>query len=162
MLVLVTVGCDAAEPSPSAAGARPSFVVIDSFDPARPTIKRLDPALLAAVEAAAEDASEEGITMRITSGWRSRAHQERLLTEAIARYGSGAEALRFVATPDTSAHVTGNAVDIGPVPAAEWLGAHGSSYGLCQVFANERWHFELATRPGGQCPEMLPDSSYRH
>lgn len=152
MLALVTAGC----------GAHPALVLLDSLDPARPTIKRLDPALLAAVEAAAQDASDEGIRLRVTSGWRSRAHQERLLTEAIEKYGSGAEALRYVATPDTSAHVTGDAVDIGPAPGAEWLGAHGSSYGLCQVFANERWHFELATTPGGECPEMLPDSSYRH
>ena len=139
VLALVTVGCDAA----------------------RPTVERLDPALLAAVDAAAQDAADQGLQLRVTSGWRSRAHQERLLTEAIRKYGSGAEALRYVATPDTSAHVTGDAVDVGPVSAAQWLGAHGSSYGLCQVFANERWHFELLTTPGGQCPEMLPDSSYR-
>ena len=35
------------------------------------------------------------------------------------------------------------------------------TYGLCQIFANERWHFELATEPGGACPPMYPDSSYR-
>jgi hypothetical protein len=68
---------------------------------------------------------------------------------------------RWVATPDTSAHVTGDAVDIGPPNAAAWLDEHGSSYGLCRVFANETWHFELATEPGGACPEMLPDGSYR-
>ena len=32
----------------------------------------------------------------------------------------------------------------------------------CQVFANERWHFELATTAGGRCPPMLPDNSYRN
>lgn len=97
--------------------------------------------------------------MVITSGWRSRAHQ-RLFAEAVSRYGGEQEALRYVSTPDTSAHVTGDAVDIGPTDADDWLSRHGADYGLCQVFANEIWHFELATTPGGSCPDMLPDSSY--
>ena len=96
-----------------------------------------------------------------TSGWRSRAHQQRLFDEAVSTYGSVPEALRYVATPDTSAHVTGDAVDIGPTDAAVWLGEHGSAYGLCQIFANEIWHFELATTQGGRCPDMFPDGSYR-
>jgi len=52
-------------------------------------------------------------------------------------------------------------VDIGPTAADDWLIQHGADYGLCQTFANEIWHFELATVPGGRCPDMLPDSSYR-
>ncbi len=121
----------------------------------------LDPDLLAAVEAAAHDAQQDGVTLVITSGWRSRAHQQRLLDEAVTKYGSEEAARRFVSTPDSSAHVTGDAVDIGPTAADDWLSRHGAAYGLCQVFANEIWHFELATTPGGQCPEMYPDSSYR-
>jgi hypothetical protein len=58
-----------------------------------------------------------------------------------------------------SHHVTGHAVDIGPVDAASWLVQHGSDYGLCQVYANELWHFELVTTPGGQCRPLLPDAS---
>ena len=61
-----------------------------------------------------------------------------------------------MATPGTSSHVTGRAVDIGPLEAQLWLMENGSSYGLCQMFTNERWHFELAT----SCPDMLPDASY--
>lgn len=127
-----------------------------------PTVRgHLDPDLRDAVRAARRDAAAEGVTMRITSGWRSRAHQQRLFDEAVETYGSVEEARRYVATPDSSAHVTGDAVDIGPTNASVWLGEHGSAYGLCQVFANEIWHFELATDPGGECPEMLPDGSYR-
>jgi LAS superfamily LD-carboxypeptidase LdcB len=132
-----------------------------AIDPHQPTVRRLDPALRAAVQAAAADAREDGVALSVTSGWRSRVHQQHLLDQAIAHYGSEAEARRFVATPQTSAHVTGDAVDIGPAAADDWLSRHGSAYGLCQVFANERWHFELATSPGGRCPPMLPDSSYR-
>ena len=131
------------------------------FNVDEPTIGNLDPDLLDAIEAAARDAQDDGVRLLITSGWRSREHQQRLFDEAVSTYGSEEEALRYVSTPDTSAHVTGDAVDIGPTEADDWLSQHGADYGLCQIFANEIWHFELATAPGGRCPDMLPDSSYR-
>ncbi|MDQ1724181.1 MAG: zinc D-Ala-D-Ala carboxypeptidase [Frankiaceae bacterium] len=131
------------------------------FNVDRPTIGNLDPDLLDAISAAARDARDDGVGMVITSGWRSRAHQQRLFAEAVSTYGSEQEARRYVATPDTSAHVTGDAVDIGPTDADDWLSQHGSDYGLCQIFANEIWHFELVTTPGGRCPDVLPDGSYR-
>ena len=131
------------------------------FDTSRPTIGNLDPDLLHALQAAGRDARDDGVGMLVTSGWRSRAHQQRLFTEAVSKYGSEEEALRYVSTPDTSAHVTGHAVDIGPTDADYWLIQHGADYGLCQIFANEIWHFELATTPGGECPEMYADSSAR-
>ena len=124
-----------------------------------PAIAKLDPELRAAVRAAIVDARNDGVRIEVTSGWRSRAHQERLLEEAVDEYGSMEEALRFVATPDASPHVTGDAVDIGPTEADYWLIQHGSRYGLCQIYANEIWHFELATTPGGECPGLLPDAS---
>ena len=48
-----------------------------------------------------------------------------------------------MATPETSAHVSGDAVDIGPSGAAAWLSEHGRAYGLCQIYGNEPWHYEL-------------------
>ena len=75
-------------------------------------------------------------------------HQEQLLREAIAEYGSEAEARRWVATPETSAHVSGDAVDIGPSEAAAWLSGHGARYGLCQIYGNEPWHYELRPEAG--------------
>ena len=132
-----------------------------AFADGGPTVDRLDLDLLEAVRAAARDAQRDGVQLVITSGWRSRAHQQRLFDEAVQTYGSEEEALRYVSTPDASRHVTGDAVDVGPTEADDWLVRHGADYGLCQVFANEIWHFELATSPGGSCPELLPDSSYR-
>ena len=82
-----------------------------------------------------------------------------LLDAAIAQYGSEAEARRWVNTPEKSAHVTGKAVDIGPTAAALWLHQHGDRYGLCQTYANEMWHYELATEPGGICPRPISDAS---
>jgi hypothetical protein len=48
-----------------------------------------------------------------------------------------------VATPDRSAHVSGDAVDIGHSDATAWLSEHGAEYGLCQIYGNEPWHYEL-------------------
>ena len=45
--------------------------------------------------------------------------------------------------PNTSAHVSGDAVDIGSVRRRAWLSEHGAEYGLCRIYANEPWHFEL-------------------
>jgi hypothetical protein len=39
--------------------------------------------------------------------------------------------------------VSGDAVDIGPSDAAAWLSKHGAGYGLCQIYDNEPWHYEL-------------------
>lgn len=130
-------------------------------DTGRTTVKRLDPDLRDAVRAAARGAREDGIRMVVTSGWRSKERQQRLFDEAVAKYGSAEEALRYVSTPERSEHVTGDAVDIGPTDAAYWLSRYGAEYGLCQIFSNEIWHYELATTPGGQCPEMYADSSSR-
>jgi D-alanyl-D-alanine carboxypeptidase len=77
----------------------------------------------------------------------------------ISTYGSEAAARRYVSTPEKSAHVKGKAVDIGPVQADTWLAQHGPEYGLCQTYANEMWHFELSTTPGGRCPAMIADAS---
>ena len=131
------------------------------LDTSDPTVGRLDPDLLGALQAAARDAQTDGVRMVVTSGWRSRSHQQRLFAEAVRTYGSEAEARRYVSTPDTSEHVTGDAVDVGPTDADSWLSRHGARYGLCQMYANEVWHYELATTPGGRCPEVLPDASSR-
>ncbi len=163
LVALLVVGCGASD-EPEATEGKPNalpHVQWAGEHRARPTIANLDPDLLAAIQAAMRDAEDDGVRIAITSGWRSRAHQQRLFDEAVTKYGSEEEASRWVSTPDDSAHVTGDAVDIGPTAAAYWLSQHGAEYGLCQIFANEVWHYELATTPGGQCPEMFPDSSYR-
>ncbi|TFB16747.1 hypothetical protein E3V93_08985 [Microbacterium sp. 3H14] len=128
------------------------------FDVDRAAVGNLDALLLAALQRAASDAEADGVTFRVNSGWRTPALQERMLQDAIAQYGSEAEARRWVATPETSEHVTGDAVDLGPLPALDWLVQRGWRYGLCQIYANESWHYELRPEAVDQgCPEMLPD-----
>ena len=137
-------------------GAVPDGTTV--FDEGVPGVANLDPDLLGALRRAATDAASGGVTFVVDSGWRSKAYQQQLLDDAIAKYGSEEEAARWVATPNTSAHVSGDAIDIGPSGAAAWLSAHGAAYGLCQVYGNEAWHFELRPEAVAQgCPPMYPD-----
>ena len=174
VVALSALGCGASESTETTEGRQNGLPGVHSARDNRPqgdrsgpldinrsTIGKLDPDLLDAIQAAARDAQDDGVRMVVTSGWRSEAHQQRLFEEAVHKYGSVEEASRWVSTPDTSAHVSGDAVDMGPTAAADWLSQHGADYGLCQIFANETWHYELATTPGGRCTDMLPDSSYR-
>lgn len=137
-------------------GSVPDGVTVFANDV--PAVTKLNPALLDAVRKAAKDAEEKGIQFVVNSGWRSPEHQERLLRDAISKYGSKKEAARWVATAETSLHVSGDAVDLGPAKATTWLAKHGAEYGLCQIYGNEPWHYELrpkAIRNG--CPPQYPD-----
>jgi zinc D-Ala-D-Ala carboxypeptidase len=124
-------------------------------------VTNLDPALLTSLRRAATDAAGDGVEFLVDSGWRSPEYQEHLLQEAVVKYGSQAEAARWVAAPDRSAHVSGDAVDIGPSAAAAWLSEHGAAYGLCRIYGNEPWHYEL--RPEARergCPPMYADPTH--
>ncbi|MDR0594502.1 MAG: M15 family metallopeptidase [Bifidobacteriaceae bacterium] len=128
------------------------------FDVGYPGIGNLDPALLSALQTAAQDS---GAAFYVSSGWRSAAYQEQLLEQAIATYGSTAEAAKWVAPADKSSHVTGSAVDLSDPQTQSWLAQHGAAYGLCLVYENEPWHFELrpdAPRQG--CPPMYADAAH--
>jgi D-alanyl-D-alanine carboxypeptidase len=132
-----------------------------AFDDGSPAVANLDADLLVALRLAEADAAGDGVRFTVNSGWRSPEHQEQLFREAVAKYGSEAEAARWVAPPATSAHVSGDAVDIGPSGAAEWLSEHGPWYGLCQIYENEPWHFELRPDAAGQgCPPMYADAAH--
>jgi D-alanyl-D-alanine carboxypeptidase len=128
------------------------------FDDEIPAVGNLDPDLLGALRQAATDAAGVGVEFHVNSGWRSAEYQKQLLREAVSKYGSEAEASRWVATPKTSAHVSGDAVDIGPLDASAWLSEHGAEYGLCRIYGNEPWHYELRPEATGDgCPPMYAD-----
>jgi hypothetical protein len=146
-------------PLGEADGAVPAGTTV--FDGGVPGVANLDPALLGALRRAATDAARDGVEFLVDSGWRSRAYQERLLHEAVSKYGSEREAARWVATPDTSAHVSGDAVDIGPAAAAAWLSARGAAYGLCRTYGNEPWHYELHPEAVDRgCPPVYADPTH--
>jgi zinc D-Ala-D-Ala carboxypeptidase len=131
------------------------------FDDEIPAVVNLDPSLLKALRRAATYAAKDGVEFQVNSGWRSPEYQEQLLREAVSDYGSEEEAARWVGTPTTSAHVSGNAVDIGPLAATAWLSKHGARYGLCQIYRNEPWHYELrAEAASRRCPRMYADPTH--
>ena len=128
------------------------------FDDTMPAVAKLDPDLLKALRRAASAAAHDGAEFYVNSGWRSTAYQNLLLRQAVAKYGSANEAARWVATAATSPHVTGDAVDLGRSDATAWLSRHGAEYGLCQIYRNETWHYELRTSAIERgCPRMYGD-----
>ena len=140
-------------------GAVPDGTTV--FDDEVPGVVKLDSELLGALRQSATAAAGDGVAFYVDSGWRSPVYQGQLLREAVSEYGSEAEAARWVATPNKSAHVSGGAVDIGPSDAATWLSEHGAEYGLCQIYGNEPWHYELRPEAGEQgCPPMYADPTH--
>jgi hypothetical protein len=131
------------------------------FDDDIPAVANLDPSLLKALRRAARDAAKDGVEFQVNSGWRSPEYQEQLLRQAVSKYGSEEEAARWVATADTSPHVSGDAVDIGSFDAMAWLSKHGAEYGLCQIYRNEPWHYELSSEAIDHgCPPMHADPTH--
>jgi hypothetical protein len=52
----------------------------------------------------------------------------------------------------------GDAVDIGPSDATAWQSEQGDHYGLCQIYGNEPWHYELVPEADDDsCPAMCAD-----
>jgi hypothetical protein len=132
-------------------GVLPDSVTV--FDDDVPGIANLDPDLLSALRDAARAAAEDGVSFGVHSAWRSPEYQKQLLDEAVHRYGSRSKAARWVATPRTSPHVSGDAIDLES-RASAWLSRFGASYGLCRIYLNEPWHYER--RPvaiGHRCPK---------
>jgi zinc D-Ala-D-Ala carboxypeptidase len=140
-------------------GAVPNGTTV--FNDELPGIANLDTALLDALRKAAADAADDGVELFVDSGWRSPEYQNQLLHAAVFEYGSEKEAARWVATPNTSAHVSGDAIDIRPFDATAWLSKRGANYGLCQIYSNEPWHYELRpTAIADGCPPMYADPTH--
>jgi zinc D-Ala-D-Ala carboxypeptidase len=146
-------------PLGEADGAVPDGTTV--FDDEIPGVANLDPDLLGALRQAATEAADDGVEFFVDSGWRSPEYQNQLLREAVSEYGSEEEAARWVATAETSAHVSGHAVDIGPFDATAWLSEHGAEYGLCQIYSNEPWHYELRPEAIDRgCPPVYADPTH--
>jgi zinc D-Ala-D-Ala carboxypeptidase len=140
-------------------GAVPDGTTV--FDDEIPGVANLDPTLLGALRQAATDAADDGVEFFVDSGWRSPEYQNQLLREAVSEYGSEEEAARWVATADTSPHVSGDAIDIGHSDATAWLSEHGAEYGLCQIYSNEPWHYERRPEASDHgCPPMYADPTH--
>ncbi|MCS5720360.1 M15 family metallopeptidase [Herbiconiux sp. CPCC 205763] len=124
-----------------------------------PAVTNLDPDLRDALANAAQAAAADDVEFTLVDGWRSARYQQYLFDQAVTEYGSAEEASRWVKEPDQSKHVLGEAVDIATADAMDWLNRFGGEFGLCQIYANEAWHFELGADASGTCPPPLTDSS---
>ena len=149
----VIKGCEKTEVS-LGAGAIPRSLI-------RPT--ELDKQFMYRFKAAQAAAKKDGEKIYIVSGFRTLSRQKTLFANAVRKYGSTAEASKWVASPLISHHPWGTAIDVNypnePVGAG-WLEVHGSKFGLCRVFENEWWHFEPVIAPGWKCPALVPDATY--
>jgi LAS superfamily LD-carboxypeptidase LdcB len=149
----VIKGCEKTEVS-LGAGAIPRSLI-------RPY--ELDKQLMYRFKAAQAAAKKDGQIIYIVSGYRTLGRQKTLFENAVRKYGSVAEASKWVAPPLVSHHPWGTAIDVNypdePVGAG-WLEVHGYKFGLCRVFENEWWHFEPVIAPGWKCPALVPDATY--
>ncbi|WP_161138799.1 D-alanyl-D-alanine carboxypeptidase family protein [Propylenella binzhouense] len=105
-------------------------------------------------------AKEAGHAIEVTSGRRSVERQAELFAQAVAKYGSEAEARRWVAPPGKSFHNLGEAADLkfADEAAREWAHTFAAQFGLAFPLANEAWHIEPANLRGA--PAMGdPDTS---
>jgi D-alanyl-D-alanine carboxypeptidase len=143
-----------AKKTPTKPAKTPSSSPSTSYDES--STEGLSKTLKTRLKKAMVAAEADGVTISITSGRRSVAKQQKLLDEAIEKYGSYQAATRWVLPPEYSAHVKGKAVDIGPQLAMQWLNRNGYRYGICRRYDNEPWHFEALTTPGKKCPPREP------
>jgi len=149
----VIKGCERSEFS-LGAGAIPRSLIRTSA---------IDKQLMYRFKAAQAAAKKDGQALYIASGFRSLSRQKTLFAQAIKKYGSTAEASKWVAPPLVSHHPWGIAIDVNypdePVGAG-WLEINGSKFGLCRVFENEWWHFEPVIAPGWKCPALVADATF--
>lgn len=96
--------------------------------------------------------------LQIGSGYRSEQRQAELWADAVKKYGSEAEARKWVAPPGSSQHNHGNAVDIwwngkrlddAPADVRQWVHEHAGDYGLRFPMSWESWHIEPQNARGG-------------
>jgi len=94
----------------------------------------------------------------IYSGARSNERQAELFADAVKRYGSEAEARKWVAPPGKSNHNHGKAADLSfngqslknaPADVVKWLHDNAGAYGLKFPLGNEKWHIEDDSTRGG-------------
>lgn len=124
--------------------------------------------LAALIQAAPPGIAEK---LGIYSGARSVERQTELWNDALKKYGSVAEARKWVAPPPGVAgskgsnHNHGTAADLSyngqslknaPPEVVDWLHSHAKDFGLKFPLANENWHIEDDSTRGGAVASSRP------
>jgi hypothetical protein len=166
LLVLAAVACDddavrdgttTCETEPNVAGAAHSLSIVNcressdtGYRNGRATAitvvtvdgKPVEKATANAYYAMAQAAAKDGVTLRVVSGFRTMAEQERLYACYVE---CNCNNCNLAATPGTSNHQSGSALDLnasdpGVLP---WLRANAARHGFEATVASENWHYEF-------------------
>jgi len=89
---------------------------------------------------AAAARAEAGLTLLVTSGYRSDAEQARLF--------AAHPDPKWVAPPGHSLHRYGTELDLGPPAAYGWLAANAGRFHFVKRYSWEPWHFGYTLNPG--------------
>ncbi len=89
---------------------------------------------------AAAARNEAGLTLTVTSGFRSDAEQAKLF--------AAHPDPKWVAPPGRSLHRLGTELDLGPPAAYAWLARNSRRFGFVKRYAWEAWHFGYTRNAG--------------
>jgi len=108
--------------------------------------------------AMASEALKAGVRLEVDSGFRSHRYQKQILERVLARGVAFEQAMRRIAPPGYSEHITGEAVDLvpsagafGKTAAYEWLVGNAANYCFRETYPNsessdyawEPWHWRF-------------------
>lgn len=102
--------------------------------------KQMRPDVAMAFDRMHAAASQAGVALIITSGFRSNAEQAALF----ARNPDP----KWVAPPGKSLHRLGTELDLGPPAAYGWLAANAKRFGFVQRYSWEPWHYGYVRNAG--------------
>ncbi|HYH78583.1 MAG TPA: transglycosylase SLT domain-containing protein, partial [Longimicrobium sp.] len=102
--------------------------------PMRPDVARAFDRMAAAAR------REAGVTLTVTSGFRSDAEQAKLF--------AANPNPKWVAPPGRSLHRLGTELDLGPPAAYAWLARNSRRFGFVKRYAWEAWHFGYTRNAG--------------
>ena len=109
--------------------------------------KPMRPDVAAAFDRLAAAARAVGLTLSVTSGFRSDAEQARLF--------AAHPDPKWVAPPGRSLHRYGTELDLGPPSAYGWLAANAGRFGFVKRYSWEPWHFGLSLARSAANPRAL-------
>lgn len=102
-------------------------------------------------------AANDGVSIKVVSGFRTYAEQEYLYNCYI---NCNCNNCNLAAKPGYSNHQSGHALDLNTSSAGvlSWLNNHGAAYGFERTVASEDWHWEWwgGGPGGGPCTDNTP------